>query len=125
MPSEWATFPQHLSSISKGHDSLQVSLVELVGLCHAKAPCVSTLQPCTTQLCGCFLEILWHEKEQAVLFAHSLLHWVLQSLSQSSPMSSSHSCRLLQGATKPSSEAGMNNLHSLPVLASAQSHTSS
>lgn len=99
MPSEWTTFPQHLSSILKGHDSLQVSLVELVGLCHAKAPCVSTLQPCTAQLCGCFLEILWHEKEQAVLFAHSLLHWVLQSLSQSSPMSSSHSsgcCRVQQ-----------------------------
>lgn len=64
MPSEWTTFSQHLSTILKAHDSLRVSLVGLVGLCHAKALCVSTLQPCSAQLFGSFLEILWHEKRR-------------------------------------------------------------
>lgn len=117
MPSEWTTFSQHLPTVLKGHDSLQVSLVELVGLCHTKALCVS----------WSFLEILWHEKEEAVLFAHPLLHWVLQSPLSKLPdlfkpqLQAAAGCR----RTKPSREAGMNNLHSLPVLASAQSHTSS
>lgn len=127
MPSEWTTFSQHLSTILKAHDSLRVSLVGLVGLCHAKALCVSALQPCSAQL----FEVSWRFSGMKKEGSSSLCPF-LTALDPAVPLSelpdllkpqlqAAAGCR----RTKPSSEARMNNLHSLPVLASAQSHTSS